>query len=60
MRIEIEMAVRPDGPISGVVVTDDGETSYDGWLDLLSALQVAAGGLSRSAAGERPLRQAES
>lgn len=61
MRIEIDMAFRPDGPTSGQIVTEHGHTSYDGWLELLSALQAAAGELShRSAAVERPLPRAES
>lgn len=40
MLISIELAEAPGDRIAGLVVTDASETPFDGWLELLGALEL--------------------
>ena len=41
MLISIELAEAPGDRIAGLVMTDASETPFDGWLELLGALELA-------------------
>jgi hypothetical protein len=42
MRIELEL-FSEDGSVSGALTTQDGTRTFWGWLELMSALELAAG-----------------